>query len=96
MERVSDEVFKLVQRLTHATKMEDSIDIACDETHDYFYDNLEDKNLSLKEGFEIIAEGLAYSFQYEGFTDEEAAILEATFKEYVPDFEAPSQEYDYV
>lgn len=88
--RVTDEEFNLVLELTHRTKLDGVIDIASDETHDFFVDFENDNaELSLQEGFEILSDSLAYSFQEEGFDKQESDILAGCFRRFVPDFTEP-------
>lgn len=84
--KVSDEEFNLVLRLTHETKLDGVIDITYNDHEDYFWDFENDCAINLQEGFEILADSMAYKFQEEGFTDKESAILEKLFQRFVPDF----------
>ena len=86
--RISDTEFDLVLAFTSRTHLDEVIDIASDDTHDFFVDMEDDeKELSLKEGFETLAEAKAEPFAHEGFEEEEAKILTECFKRFVPDFE---------
>ena len=87
--QLTDTEFNLVLRYTSAIKLDDSLDLASDEQNDYFYDFENDEKLSLEEGFSIIAEGIAYPFEHEGFNKEEGDTLEALIKKFVPDFTIP-------
>ena len=84
--KVSDEEYNLVLRLTHETKLDQVIDIAYNDHGDYFWDFENDCAISLQEGFETLADSMAYKFQEEGFTDKEADTLEKLFQRFVPDF----------
>lgn len=91
--RLTDDEFNLILDLTERTKLDGVIDLASDDTHDFFVDfENEEAELSLKEGFEILSDSLGCSFQEEGFTEEEAVILAKCFRRYVPDFEDPALE----
>ncbi len=83
---MTDIEFHLVQRLTSATHLDEIVDIHGDEGDEYWYDCENNAKMHLREGFEILAESIAYSFQHEGFTDDEADILENLIKRYVPEF----------
>ena len=84
---MTDTEYNLIQRLTRATHLDEVFDIQGDEDNEYWMDFEEDKKLSLKEGFELLVESIAYSFQHEGFTDAEANILERLIQNYVPGFQ---------
>lgn len=86
--KISDEEYNLVSAFTSSTHLDEVMDINYDENEDFFYDFEENKRVSLQEGFKFLAEGTAYSFQFEGFTDEEADVLEKLFQRFVPDFVA--------
>lgn len=83
---MTDIEFHLVQRLTSATHLDEVFDIQGDENEEFWTDFEEHRDMPLKEGFELLAESIAYSFQHEGFTDEEADILESLIQKFVPDF----------
>ncbi len=84
--KVSDEEYNLVLRLTQETKLDQVIDITGNDHGDYFWDFENDCSISLQEGFEILADSMGYKFQHEGFTDKEAGILEKLFQRFVPSF----------
>ncbi len=88
---ITDQEYNLVLELTRVTHLDEVIDIAYDDKEDYFWDFEEQERLPLKEGFEIIAEAMAYPFEHEGFNSEESGILESLIKRFVPDFVAPSK-----
>ena len=83
---MTDTEYNLIQRLTRATQLDQVFDIQGDENEEYWQDFEEDKQIPLEEGFELLAESIAYSFQHEGFTDAEANILEKLIQKYVPNF----------
>ncbi len=84
---MSGKEYELLQRLTSETHLDQVIDIQGNEDEEYWVDYENDTTLPLQEGFEILAESIAYSFQHEGFTDEEAETLEKLIQRYIPDFE---------
>ncbi len=88
MAKLSDEEFNLISTLTMRTHLDGVFDIASDNNEDFFWDMEEDRKMSLEEGFELLSESIAYSFQHEGFSDEESKILEEVIQKYVPGFEA--------
>ena len=83
---MTDTEYNLIQRLTRATQLDQVFDIQGNENEEYWQDFEEDKQMPLKEGFELLAESIAYSFQHEGFTDAEVDILEKLIQKYVPNF----------
>ena len=85
--RVSDTEYNLILDFIIRIHLDEVIDITSDDSHDYFWDFEEDKELSLKEGFEVLAEAKAEPFEHEGFNAEEANILTECFRRFVPNFE---------
>lgn len=68
--------FNLVSRWTSETKIDSVLDIqSVDDNTDIFYDFDNDIELTLEEGFEEMADAIAYPFSHEGFTEEESEIL---------------------
>ena len=89
--RLTDTEFNLISRYTSKTHLDGVIDITGNENDDFFYDFEEDKEISLQEGFEIVADSVAYPFSHEGFTADESIILEKLIKKFVPNFEVPKE-----
>ena len=75
--RLTDVEFNLVTTWTRRTKFDSVMDVNDNESGDTVWVDYENdgKELSLEEGFKLMASAVAYSFQYEGFTDAESKIL---------------------
>ena len=86
--------FNLLQSLTSRTHLDSVFDIQRSEGQEYWQDYEEDTQMPLQEGFELLAESIAYSFQHEGFSDDEANILENLIRQFVPDFTNPDPATD--
>lgn len=86
-QKLTDQEFNLVLRLTHKTLLDEIVDIKeIDNETDQFWDFENDLPMTLQEGFEFLTEANAYPFQHENFSDEEAKILKKLIQEFVPDF----------
>lgn len=74
--RLTDEEFNLVTTWTEKTKFDSIMDVEDNEAgHTVWVDYENDAELSLEEGFKEMADAVAYEFEHEGFTEEEAKIL---------------------
>lgn len=82
--RLTDEEFNLVTTWTRRTKFDSVMDVDTNDDGDdvwFDYEN-DEEELSLEEGFKIMASAVAYSFEHEGFTKEEAKILMNLLEEF--------------
>ena len=86
--KLNDREFDLLSTLTRRTKLDSVFDIHGDDKEDFFYDYEEGCRMTLKDGFELLVSAIVYSFQHEGFTDEESGILENLIQKFVPEFVA--------
>lgn len=82
--RLTDEEFNLVTTWTMRTKFDTVMDIHDNENGDTVWIDYENDGakLSLEEGFKEMAEAVAYSFEHEGFTEDEGKILFNLLKEF--------------
>ena len=86
--RLTNEEFNLVTTWTSKTKFDSVMDIETnDDGDDIWMDYENDEELSLEVGFKEMAEAVAYKFEHEGFTEEEAKILLNLLEEFGVDKE---------
>ena len=81
--KLTDEEFNLISKWTERTKLNDCMDIAGNEDHDYFFymDDIQ-QEVSLEEGFSVIADAIAYPLSHEGFTEKEGEMFMNLLKEF--------------
>lgn len=88
-QKLTDGEFRLIGKLTYRTHIDQSFDIqGVTNKEEYWEDYDHDTEMSLEEGFKLLAESISYSFQHEGFSDEESKMLEEIIQKFVPEFKA--------
>jgi len=92
--KLTDLEYNLILELTRVTHLDEVFDIHDAGERDEFWDYENDCIMTLQDGFKELSDAISYSFQHEGFSDEEAKILENLIKEFVPDFKAYTPEDD--
>lgn len=81
--RLTNDEWNTIAKLTRRTKLDSVFDIYSNGTgKDYFFDFEENKKMSLKAGFELLYESLAYPLSHEGLTENESKLIVNLFKEF--------------